>query len=683
MEDNINQQEVLRLNRLFKFFADSRISWEKRAKEYEEFTFSDVDNTGTQLTSEQKAVLKDKYTPIITGNVTYAIVEQLVSFLTSQKPSITCIPVGSSSKDVAYVWREWIMATWYLSQGSRELALALWDSVITGNGFLIALTNDFFRFNEFNCNISYLPWNYVYLDPNAKRIDIEDGQAEVIAIPMLLSKATKIWDLTKKEQDLALASVDGVNGAITDDINIPAQSQIPNDKVIWSQDFSEKEKATVYILQDGSKSFTEPPKIKLDGGKEENGYIQSYKEVVIRRTLKLGNFIKSSQLTPYTRYPIIKFPFSWNRSPNKTYGIVHHIIDCQKTLNKCLALTIENAQVASNAGWLSPEGAVSDKAQFKRDVTTPGGNAEYTPDQNLPDGGRPIQKIPLPLSNAWYTLIDRIISLMEYITGLYSVIQGNPQGAPSTLGATTSFQNFGTQRIKMKSRSVESGLQSLFDSIIECLQANAPPENMITYINGTDEMIQIMTNIQAQIQQGQNGQDQVIPAERGQEIASMIKNEATGQVKMFLGDTKVGKYRIRASNSYDLPTVRAMALQVIQSLIGRASSDAMAVSIGEMALELLDIPEADRILKKTEVVNQLNGQIQELSKNTEELQKRNTWLEKELEIHIMKVKEAEITANIDMLTNRVETAVKSVEAGAKEIIKNQNNKQPERTNLRG
>lgn len=685
MKTNLNKQdfisngldadEVSRLNRYFTHYKSKRESWAKRGKEYEEAVFCDVEGTGTMFTQEQLNTLKDKKVMSVSLSIGIAFIEQLQSFLTSSKPSINVIPVGNSSKLQAYIHRDLLTAILYLNNFQEKLEQAIQDQEIVGNGYIHVTFPDFFTYNAFNVAIKDLHWKNVYLDPMLTYRDIEDSEMVFIVNPLLKSKAKKVYNLTESEMKFVDSTYEGFDSACGNETFSFIGDASSDDYLVWAMEIYEKVFATMYILQDGTKTFTKPEKpTYIDGnGQIQNLVMKEIKRVFIKRTIKIGNYIKDSRIMPITKYPVIRYCHTHNRSPY-SYGVMHHIIDLIHALEKCILLTFENAQGSSNANMIAPEGAIDNKEAFKKGRSTPNEVLTYTPDQNLPNGGKPEQLLPLPLNNAWYQLAQTLVKWIEYITGINELIQGNAENAPQTANATQNIMSFGTQRPKMYARRIDMANQKLGEVIIQFYQAYAPQENVIRYIDSTETMQEIMTNVSAIIDQ-QTGQAQPNPL--GMDKMSLVKDESGKIIKQALGDISQGEFQVRIVSSSDLPTARAMASQILQSLMSRMGNDAMAVAIAQMSLKLMDIPEVDKLLRDVEIIGQLQQQVQNLSEQLDEAQKNEIRARHEADMSEKHSKLSDFQSQLDKLKNEAKTHVDKLGENVKEEIASQKAEEPE------
>lgn len=651
------------LNREFLRYKNARQTWARRAAEYEMVVNNDVDGTGTQFTPTELAEIQERNGIPLSVNVSVAFIEQLQSFLTSGKPSITCMPMGDSSKSYAYIHREIIITLLYLNDFYTKVEKSIYNMCTVGHGINYVTLSDFFSKNAFNVTIKSLNWRNVYFDPMSQDNDYQDSELIFLVFPMLKTKAKKIYNLTDEDLKFATTSIDDFSDEINKSGYNGIEFNVDTNNIVFIYEIFEKVSATLRILENGKKVFDEPDTTSVD---EQGNVVESIMgmkvvdkldSTFVKRYLKVGNYIKDERILPITLYPFSIYNHTHNYSPFP-YGVVHHFIDLQHTLNKVLALTIQNAQVGSNIGYTAPEGSIVNKEKFQKEMSTPGGVAEFNADQNLPNAGAPIPKIPAQLSNAWYTLFQQLIKLIEYITGVYDLSMGSAENAPQTLGATQSIQNFGTQRPKMYARRIDIANQKLGEILIQFYQAFAPQENIMTLLNETSAMAEIQTNVSAIVDQ-QTGDVQV--DERGQDKATIVKNLATNEVMAIVGDIRVGQYKVRFQSASDLPNARAAAVQVLTSLMSRMSNDSMAVAIAQAALKLMDYPEIDKALRDTDIINQLQQQLMQTQQQAEQLSKENQKLSKENEMMEREVKDAQLQSEVDKRLARLDLATGKME----------------------
>lgn len=664
--------EIGDLNRYFQFYKSSMSKWINKATEYEMVSNNDVDGTGTHFTQEQLQKIQDKNLIRSSVNITLPVIEILQAFLTETQPVPDVIPVGETSKQHAYLYRELIKACLNTNSYTSLQEGVVKDMLTTGRGLLYIRPSYFFNQNVFNVVIEDLDWRDYYPDPHSKLRSHQDSEMIFIARPLGEKRATKIYNLTEEEVRMASGVWEGGDAQLNNPhYNSPGgglSESGTGERMIWVQEIFRKVQKTMYILLDGSKVFERPSKPIVNvGGEIQNLVISEVPGVYIERLVKVGNFIKSKEMLPIDLYPVVVYSHTHNRNPYE-YGVVHQIIDLDYALNKFLALCVENAQATSNGGWVAAEGSITDKKKFETAASTPGGVMEYQADSSLPDGGRPHKDLGNALNSAFYTLVTQMISLIEYITGVHSMMQGSASNAPETQGATNTITSFGMQRPRMYSRRIDNANSILGRLIIQFYQTYAPKENVIRYIDNTSASVEIRTGIQARMQQTEQGSQPVADPLGGDQMSQIeiVNKEAQKQVLTMLGDISTGDFNVVFKSTGNLPTTRAQAMQFLQVLMSRMTNDTIGIAVTEALFKLADVAEADEILRNISAINQMQQQLDQTNEVNKELEKRIQEIQNELERQILLRKEAEIESAVEVRKERADALLKEMEVTVKE-----------------
>lgn len=319
------------------------------------------------------------------------------------------------------------------------------------------------------------------------------------------------------------------------------------------------------------------------GEQIETEAFTSIKRKQVEQVLMIGRRIIERKILSTDEYPIHHFCTSHFGSPHRTYGVKHYIMDHEKASNKFLSAAIYDAQMNGRSRVLVPKGSLMDLAKFEQSWSIPGSVIEYEPNELLPEGGMPHQVEPSPLNQTHIQLMQQSIQMIEYVTGINSFIQGNPQDAPSSFGATQQMAVLGTQRIKLYARYIETTLKELAYTIVSYIQHYAPRNAIGMYFD-------------------ENGD--------GQEVA-------------MLDIPKDMKFRVRSTIASSLPTARHEAAQLLATISGQTSNPAVADLLTQKALQVMDVPEATELISKIDVVNQMQQQIQQLQGQLDESEKKN------------------------------------------------------------
>jgi len=664
--------QITRYNTLFTYYSQVRKPWEERGLEYEMLARNNVDGTGTQYTKEQLLDIRKRYGIPLSINILHALKEQCQAFLTGLKPSIGVVPVGDSAKNACYIWRELITAVQELSDFRVHSEMGISDTLDVGHGVFIMKENDFYNHNSFNVNIKRIPWHWVYIDPNSKDPHYQDAELIFVAYPIPKSKAKKLYNLTDEEMQLANSNIGGKAYNIKD---IFGGNGLSGD-YIWLFDIYEKIKLPTYILADGKKVYEKPlVNSYIDAsGKIQNLIVKETQEVVVKRVFKVGNYIYGEEVMPIKNYPLFFYSFAYNGSP-RPESLAHHVVDIQKMVNKLLALIIEITQKSTGSGTFNAQGTIINQEEYETSMSTPGASTPFIPDSTLSNDGAPIQKQPYQTPNNVIVLWERLIKLMEYITGIFDLMQGNAENAPQTLGATQSLQNFGSQRPKMYVRHMDDTHKIMFETFIQFYQKYAPPENTINYLSGTNTMVSIKTNVQAKnqeqiqayIKQMQQQGQQVSESDLNNMVASFVDNEAKKEVMSYVGDLSVGEYLVRFQSTSDMPNTQSQVIGFLQTLLSRTSNDAYGMAIVKMMLTIANYPEVDKILQDVDVIGQLQQEVAQLQQQVEAANKAGQQLQAEAENSEIKARDSKLDANMQVAKAKIDLALKDINSQNKEL----------------
>jgi hypothetical protein len=567
--------------------------WRKYAGQCEEYFYGNVEGTLTQFTKEQQQKISKDYDIPVSINVLYPVIEQVLAFLTGNKPSIRVLPVGEADKNIAYKLNEIWTAVWYRSYGNNKMRESLKESLVTGSGYLLVEPASFYHRSPLDVIISHLPWKYVYVDPNAHEWDYSDAEYILISKSISKDKCLREFSTYGITEDDLKPGAEFQSGSGYQEISSP--EVVLND--LYEKEFIKKG----FLGKDGK--VTKQPRYK--------GQRPLVPDVYIKRTLLVNDkkVIWSGYL-PVNEYPVIHLPctFHANGVDLKTYGLVHYLIDSNISINKSVAHMILNAQLHGNIKMIAPKGII-DPDEFYKWAANPKMLLEYDDHFESPGAGKPERLTPFPLPNAHYTLFQELIKMIEYISGVYAIIQGNPAGAPETFGGTQSLQAFGTQRIKMRASMLDLSLSKLCHCVINYIVFYSPPDKIFRYVNDS------LTSMESNPQTGQMEQVQTKANEPWREVS-------------IEGRADISDYDVVALPNPSTPTSRLLASHLLGIIAGQTRDPNVASLLTQYSLKLLDIPEADEIVEKVDTIKALQQQLQQmqqaLQQISEQAQQLNT-----------------------------------------------------------
>jgi hypothetical protein len=234
----------------------------------EEMFYGDVERTGTQLTRNQLEMIEAKYDIPISSKLNYAIVEQVVSFLTGGKPYPRLIGSSENTRSFSQFWEKVFAAWWYEADMNTHYRNTVTQYAALGLGFTEIREDNFYHETTFGITAEHIPWQKVYIDPTCQRRDLSDAEVICICEPMVKMKAEKYFGIkiTKDDEDLAASWIDITSGA--QDINDPhdtlatylnaTEKGKSKFQRYWMRRFYEQIKTTVYVDENGNVGIKPP-----------------------------------------------------------------------------------------------------------------------------------------------------------------------------------------------------------------------------------------------------------------------------------------------------------------------------------------------------------------------------------------------------------------------------------------
>ena len=142
-----------------------------------------------------------------------------------------------------------------------------------------------------------------------------------------------------------------------------------------------------------------------------------------------------------TEYPVVPFHFKWTGTPFPISAVAP-LVGKQQEINKSHQLMVHNASLGSSLRWLYEEGSINTK-YWEDYSSAPGALLPKKPGFENPV---PVQ--PMPLSNAFYGIVQEGKGDMEYLAGIYGAMQGDTNQQHETYRGMLAMDEYGTRRVK-------------------------------------------------------------------------------------------------------------------------------------------------------------------------------------------------------------------------------------------
>ena len=276
--------------------------------------------------------------------------------------------------------------------------------------------------------------------------------------------------------------------------------------------------------------------------------VQFY-ESRIKHTKVVGDTLLSEQFLPetITEYPIVPLHFKWTGTPYPV-SAVSPLIGKQRELNKSHQIMVHNASLGSSLRWMHEEGSI-DMDYWEKYSSSPGALLPIRPGANPPT---PVQ--PMPLSNAFFQIVQEGKQDMEYLAGIYAGMQGDTGAQHETFRGMLAMDEYGTRRIKAwLKHAVEPALRQVGLIVKQYSQAIYTAHKVIRIVQPNE-----------------------LPEEKEVEINTPMYNEYGDVIGKF-HDYAAAKFDVRIVAGSTLPVNRWAYLAELKELLKLGVVDDMAV----------------------------------------------------------------------------------------------------------
>jgi len=337
----------------------------------------------------------------------------------------------------------------------------------------------------------------------------------------------------------------------------------------------------------------------------------------VNMVVSCGDALLYKRQLPIEEYPIVPLMNIHHRTPYPDSD-VRIFRPLQEYINKIRSLIIAHASTSTNVKLLIPRGS-ADLKQIEEEWAKAGTSViEF--DAEL---GAPIVAGPVPLPNELYKNESDAKYDLEYGFGIFELMQGSSQGAPSTYRGTVVVDEFGQRRIKSRRDDIENMLNHVAKVAIPLMQQIYTEEKVIRLVqpNGTEKS----------------------------ERFNFYKEMDNGTVKKF-HDIGVGRYDIVVVSGSTLPTNRMALLDTYKELYSAGLIDQVEV------LKKSELVDVEGVLQRSGEMQQMAQHIQMLEQELKQVKGDLQTAERE-EVHAKKRLEVEkFSSGLDKQTNRAEMA---------------------------
>jgi len=681
---------------------NAKDKYRKYKQEDEEFYYADVEETRSQFTKKQLSFIRKKYDIPISTKIVFAIVEQILSFLTGGKPSIQLFAQEELQKEFVLLVKRLVDSIWYENDINREFYLWLKDAIVTGSGFIHVRPNNYYQESTFGVVVEYIPWQHVFIDPYCSKLDLSDADYICIAYIMPKSKA-------EREYDIKINTEDNLNTLNTLEAPLSMYSQpdlsfaealgetsLKDElKPVWIKKFYEKKKIKIYITPKGYISLEEPKPIKIPNEQkialsmQLQNMIAIYNEPAQSPTLQ-QNALETEQIDEE----------KLQQERQQKAELAQNIQMLQEEINAmpdeidAYAILLENGEIAIDTEYsiikqkrVVETLLVGDVKKYEKVCPTEefpvhhlwfAGNVNphktYGVVHYIKDIGHAMNKLwglmiyDMQLRTALrviypnQSIVDPETAESKFaIPGAWIPYEADPDlpnaGRPEITDVPP-INNYLVNAIQMLQQMSE-----YITGIFGVVQGNPSdaPETMGATFSLQNYGTQRVKQMSRQIEYSFAGLAYSIvkyllrycPKEK---ILQLIDPETNIDVLNINTDIK---FKVRVSVSQSLPTSRQIAASALSTLAGQTQSPGVQQLLMKYMLEFMDLQEAEEIAKAMDVVSQYEQQLQiaqeELNKYKSQLDAlQNNLIQKDLALEREKG-----IAQIKMATKAKELEIKN------------------------
>ena len=650
-----DEEAVQKVHDLFRTYSKNRETWANHAQEDREFRL------GKQWTQEQKDVLESRGQAPIVVNRIHPAVEAAKAMITARRPSFRVAAREDSDNKVAQTLSALLAYMYDISDGRSVIRDVVDDYYVTGLGYIHVYQDPMMDMGKGEvCMHSVDPLD-VYVDPNSRSRFFDDAENVIISRFFTRDQAKKLYPIYETAIDNAES--DRFSDRPTTDRADDGETIFPedtetktewgtfgeNDEYVRGYEWYSKELVTKFRIFESFNGFEDlldqedfnqyiaqpawiingqpvtdpnqaqqliaqiqqqimfeyqaqveantaegmsvddipaPPEPDIQEIDYQQLILQGLIEVAqvqvsrVHQCVVIGDKKLYSRILPTEHYPIVPFCNIHTRTPFPVSD-VRMVKNMQEYINKTRSLIISHATTSTNTKILVPEGSV-DMKEFEEKWAQPG--VAIPVDM---DAGAPMPVQPSPLPNELYKNEADAKNDIDHQLGLYEMMMGNSAVAPQTYKATVSLDEFGQRKIKSKLADIEASLTRVGQVAIPLMQQLYTVQKVFRVVQPNNAMSEYAINKQ-------------------------LYDDKTNEVNV-INNITVGKYDVIVVAGSTLPTNRYAELEFYMDAYQKGLIDR------EEVLKKTEVFDIEGVLERTDIIAQLQQQIQALTEENKQL----------------------------------------------------------------
>ena len=587
-------------------WSDARKDWDTQAREDIDFYL------GNHFTSNEADALAERNQSNTPMDRLYSAIEQFKAIMTSKPPKFSAVPREDSDNKLASVWKTILEYVWDLSDGDEVFKQVVHDYAVTGLGYFYAYVDREADYGRGEVKFTYVDPFRVVVDPNSRNKWFDDSAGMMLSTVLTKVQLLNLYpQLSQVNEETGEMLIDELETLDYTDGDYPDSSQEYNNKsftpdVTKDYDYgvSSQEK---YRLLENFEKVKVPFYRVIDRRSGEEAILD---EAALERYLKdpdiakafeeklvdlvqvmqtriqisccVGQVMLYENVLDTDTYPIIPVPNIWTNTPYPMSDVRKNK-DFQRFLNKTMSLITSHAQASSGLKLLVPQGSVQDIEELERDWANPNATIEY--DASF---GEPHFPSPQPLSGSVLQLPQMIEHYIDLNMGIFEMQQGNAEVAPRTSSATMMLEDFGQRRSKSKLRDIEASLKRLGRVIYSLSKSHYNYQKTFRIVQPNNDIDEYTVN-------------------------KRLLDDKSKELLQIENDITNNRFDIRVIGNSTMPSNKWGEWNIYMEAYKAGLIDRVE------ALKKTDIFDKQGVLQRTDVINQLQQQLEGAKKQIKKL----------------------------------------------------------------
>tara|TARA_Y100001973_G_scaffold26474_1_gene39912 strand:- start:5516 stop:7552 length:2037 start_codon:yes stop_codon:yes gene_type:complete len=597
---------IKELKERWRRWYDARKDWDTQAREDIDFYL------GNHFTSDEADALAERNQSNTPMDRLYSAIEQFKAIMTSKPPKFSAVPREDSDNKLASVWKTILEYVWDLSDGDEVFKQVVHDYAVTGLGYFYAYVDREADYGRGEVKFTYVDPFRVVVDPNSRNKWFDDSAGMMLSTVLTKVQLLNLYpQLSQVNEETGEMLIDELETLDYTDGDYPDSSQEYNNKsftpdVTKDYDYgvSSQEK---YRLLENFEKVKVPFYRVIDRRSGEEAILD---EAALERYLKdpdiakafeeklvdlvqvmqtriqisccVGQVMLYENVLDTDTYPIIPVPNIWTNTPYPMSDVRKNK-DFQRFLNKTMSLITSHAQASSGLKLLVPQGSVQDIEELERDWANPNATIEY--DASF---GEPHFPSPQPLSGSVLQLPQMIEHYIDLNMGIFEMQQGNAEVAPRTSSATMMLEDFGQRRSKSKLRDIEASLKRLGRVIYSLSKSHYNYQKTFRIVQPNNDIDEYTVN-------------------------KRLLDDKSKELLQIENDITNNRFDIRVIGNSTMPSNKWGEWNIYMEAYKAGLIDRVE------ALKKTDIFDKQGVLQRTDVINQLQQQLEGAKKQIKKL----------------------------------------------------------------